>query len=164
MKIILTEDATLRTLKRMTHEIIEKFPSLEDVVLVGILKKGYPIAVKIQEFLHEFSGHSVPVFPLDIQPFRDDTLTKDIPTVALETQHKKIILLDDVLYTGRSVRAAMDALMIPGRPDSISLGILIDRGHRELPIRPDFIGKNIPTSHQEKIIVDPELFTVALES
>ncbi len=163
MKEILTQDATERTLKRMTHEIIETHETLDDLILVGIQKKGVPLAEKIGFFLAEFSGQEVPVFALDIAPFRDDTPNKSLVKHAIETDGKRIILVDDVLYTGRSVRAAMDALMIPGRPAAINLAILVDRGHRELPIRPDFIGKNIPTSHSEKIVVDTHTMSVYLD-
>ncbi len=163
MKEILTPDATIRTLKRMTHEIIEKHETLDDLILVGIQKKGVPLAEKIAFFLQEFTGQTVPVFALDITPFRDDIKDKSLLKNDIETEGKRIILIDDVLYTGRSVRAALDALMIPGRPASINLAILVDRGHREIPIRPDFIGKNIPTSRHENIIVNTESFSVFLD-
>ncbi len=163
MKEILTPDATIRTLKRMAHEIIEKHETLDDVILVGIQKKGVPLAEKMAFFLREFTGKEIPVFALDITPFRDDTKDKALLKNDIETEGKRIILVDDVLYTGRSVRAALDALMIPGRPAEINLAILVDRGHREVPIRPDFIGKNIPTSRHEKIMVDPDTFSVFLD-
>ncbi len=155
MKEIMNQEQLERTLKRMTHEIIERNPNLEDVVLAGILKKGHPIATILKENLKRFAQIDVPVHALDIWPYRDDLDAPEQPaTPAVSIKDKVVILVDDVLYTGRSVRAAMDALTHLGRPRQIQLAILIDRGHRELPIRADYIGKNIPTSRQEHVIVD----------
>ncbi|TVP86762.1 MAG: bifunctional pyr operon transcriptional regulator/uracil phosphoribosyltransferase PyrR [Acholeplasmataceae bacterium] len=155
MKEIMNQEQLERTLKRMTHEIIERNPDLEDVVLAGILKKGHPIATILKENLKRFAQIDVPVHALDIWPYRDDLDAPEQPaTPAVSIKDKVVILVDDVLYTGRSVRAAMDALTHLGRPRQIQLAILIDRGHRELPIRADYIGKNIPTSRQEHVIVD----------
>ncbi|PKK92402.1 MAG: bifunctional pyr operon transcriptional regulator/uracil phosphoribosyltransferase PyrR, partial [Tenericutes bacterium HGW-Tenericutes-7] len=153
-----------RTLKRMTHEIIERNQNLNQIVLVGILKKGLPIATILRDNLKKFADIDVPVFGLDILPYRDDDKKKDQKIVQyIDIQDKRVILVDDVLYTGRSVRAAMDALLDIGRPSHIQLAILIDRGHRELPIRADFIGKNIPTSHREKVVVDMEKELITIE-
>lgn len=153
-----------RTIKRMTHEIIERNQDLKEIVFVGILKKGYPIAQMLKENLKRFADIDVPLFPIDIHAYRDDIHEKVKPSLQdIDIHDKNIILVDDVLYTGRSVRAAMDALSDHGRPKQIQLAILIDRGHRELPIRADYIGKNIPTSRTEKVIVDIEKMNVFLE-
>jgi pyrimidine operon attenuation protein/uracil phosphoribosyltransferase len=164
MKELLNQESIERTLKRMTHEIIERYPDLSQVLLVGILNKGFLVAKKIQEYLKAFSGQDIPTIPLDISAYRDDTKTKPTQKNHLKSSEKDIILIDDVLFTGRSVRAAMDAVVEGGRPRSITLAILIDRGHRELPIRPDFIGKNIPTSRTEKIVVDLNQGVVCIET
>lgn len=155
MKEIMNAEQLSRTLKRMTHEIIEKNQDLKEIVFVGIMKKGYPIANLLKENLKKFAEIDVPVYPIDISSYRDDL--KDKPKLKLQNidiHDKIVILVDDVLYTGRSVRAAMDALSDHGRPKQIELAIVIDRGHREIPIRADFIGKNIPTSKNEKVVVD----------
>ena len=164
MKEIMNAEQLLRTIKRMTHEIIERNQDLKEIVFVGILKKGYPIANMLKENLKRFADIDVPLFPIDIHAYRDDINEKVMPLVQdIDIHDKNIILVDDVLYTGRSVRAAMDALSDHGRPKQIQLAILIDRGHRELPIRADYIGKNIPTSRSEKVIVDIEKMNVFLE-
>jgi len=153
-----------RTLNRMTHEIIEHNQDLSDLVLVGILKKGYPIAQILKDNLKRFADVDVSIYPLDITAYRDDLETKKDPkNQDLNVQNKNVIIVDDVLYTGRSVRAAMDALNDHGRPKQIQLAIVIDRGHRELPIRADYIGKNIPTSRNEKVIVDMLTNTVFID-
>jgi pyrimidine operon attenuation protein / uracil phosphoribosyltransferase len=146
-----------RTLKRMTHEIIEKHSSLESIVLLGVLKKGFPLAKILQKNLKDFANIEIQTFPVDIKAYRDD-LDIQLQKVnqGFNLDKKIVIIVDDVLYTGRTVRAAMDAINFHGRPEKIELAILIDRGHRELPIRADFIGKNIPTSSKEKVIVDLE--------
>lgn len=162
MKELLNPESMERTLKRMTHEMIERYPDLTDVILVGILNKGFLVALKIQTYFKAFTGQDIPSVPLDISAFRDDKKLNPSQKNHLKSDQKNIILIDDVLYTGRSVRAAMDAVIENGRPLSITLGILIDRGHRELPIRPDFIGKNIPTSKDENIIVDVDKGTVVV--
>lgn len=153
-----------RTLKRMTHEIIERNSDLSEIVFVGIMRKGYPIAQMLKDNLKRFSDIDVPVFPIDIFAYRDDVSDKPQPNPqTLSIHDKNVILVDDVLYTGRSVRAAMDALSDHGRPKQIQLAIVIDRGHRELPIRADYIGKNIPTSKSEKVVVDMKNMGVYLE-
>ncbi len=163
MKEILTSEQLSRTLKRMTHEIIEAHSKLEDLILVGILKKGLPIANIIKENLKQFAQIDVPVIGIDITNYRDDVKLEQKGTQQLELENKNVILVDDVLYTGRSVRAAMDAIMDHQRPSKIQLAVLVDRGHRELPIRADFVGKNIPTSKSEKVIVDIENQTVYID-
>jgi pyrimidine operon attenuation protein/uracil phosphoribosyltransferase len=164
MKEIMNGEQLSRTLKRMTHEIIEHNQDLSDLVLVGILKKGYPIAQILKDNLKRFADVDVSIYPLDITAYRDDLETKKDPkNQDLDVQNKNVIIVDDVLYTGRSVRAAMDALNDHGRPKQIQLAIVIDRGHRELPIRADYIGKNIPTSRNEKVIVDMLTNTVFID-
>ncbi len=157
------DDVTMkRALTRITYEIIERNRGIENLVLVGIKTRGIYIAQRIAERLKQLENVEVPVGELDITLYRDDKKgeigepelhSSDIP-VALEG--KEVILVDDVLYTGRTIRAALDAVMDFGRPKRISLAVLVDRGHRELPIRADFVGKNIPTAQTEQIIVEME--------
>jgi pyrimidine operon attenuation protein/uracil phosphoribosyltransferase len=162
-KVLLTSREIGRALARIAHEIIEKNKGPEDVVLVGMRTRGVPLAKRIAEIIEEFEGTPIPVGTLDIGLYRDDISPSelkpanrshtDIPTNIVD---RRVILVDDVLYTGRSIRAAMDALMDMGRPSSIQLAVLIDRGHRELPIRADYVGKNIPSSMDEEIHVQLE--------
>lgn len=156
MKEIIGFEHFNRTLKRMTHEIIEKNDDLSSVILVGIEKKGTPIASEIKKLIFEFENISIPLEKIDISSFRDDEKrVSDVDiTLSENINNKTIILVDDVLYTGRTVRAAMDALMDIGRPKKIELAVFIDRGHRELPIRADFVGKNVPTSKEETVVCD----------
>lgn len=155
MKVIIESEQFLKTLKRLTHEIIEKNEDISDVVLVGIKHKGTPIAKYLSDMIKNLEGVSVPVEEIDINNHRDDDKKQDSQILFKTNINDKIVILvDDVLYTGRSVRAAMDACMDVGRPKKIELAILVDRGHRELPIRADFVGKNIPTSRNENVIVD----------
>jgi pyrimidine operon attenuation protein/uracil phosphoribosyltransferase len=159
-KILLTAREIERALARIGHEIVEKNKGAEDVVLVGMWTRGVPLAKRIAEVIEDFEGTLIPVGTLDIGLYRDDISPSesrpateshtDIPTSITD---RRVILVDDVLYTGRSIRAAMDALMDLGRPKSIQLAVLIDRGHRELPIRADYVGKNIPSSKDEEIQV-----------
>ncbi|MBH5316878.1 bifunctional pyr operon transcriptional regulator/uracil phosphoribosyltransferase PyrR [Paenibacillus sp. GSMTC-2017] len=163
--VIMDETAIRRALTRIAHEIVEKNKGIDDCVIVGIRTRGVYVANRVAERIAEIEGKPVPVYELDITQYRDDRLEysstgvemtaslRDIGGAPLNTKDKIIILFDDVLYTGRTIRAAMDALMDCGRPRSIQLAVLVDRGHRELPIRPDFIGKNVPTSKQEQIDV-----------
>lgn len=161
-KNVLLDDATInRSLTRIAHEILEKNKGGVDLVLVGIKTRGVPLAKRLQEKIKQIEGINVPIGELDITLYRDDlqkAVHGDDPEIKetnIETDMtgKKVILVDDVLYTGRTVRAAMDAVMDLGRPAAIQLAILIDRGHRELPIRADYVGKNIPTSEQEVVFV-----------
>lgn len=153
MKEILSSEQVKRTLRRMTHEIIERNNNLEDIILVGIKTKGIPIASVIQKNLSEFTGINVPFFELDITSYRDDKDLKGLEN-KFSVLNKHVILIDDVLFTGRTARAAMDALIDLGRFKRLELLVLIDRGHRELPIRADYVGKNLPTNKDEKIVLD----------
>lgn len=164
MKEIMNAEQLSRTLKRMTHEIIERNQNLDDIVFVGIMKKGFPIAQILNDNLKRFADVEAKIYPIDIHAYRDDLENKVTPRdQKIDVKDKNVILVDDVLYTGRSVRAAMDALSDHGRPKQIQLAIVIDRGHRELPIRADYIGKNIPTSKNEKVIVDMNEYKVYIE-
>jgi pyrimidine operon attenuation protein/uracil phosphoribosyltransferase len=138
----------------MTHEILEKNDDLSVVVLVGILKKGLPIARLIRENIRLYAGVDVPLVELDISMHRDDDKRKPAAKPDFAVGGKVCILVDDVLYTGRTARAAMDAIVDLGRPKRIEFAVLIDRGHRELPIRADYVGKNAPTSLDETVIVN----------
>ncbi len=156
---ILNENEVQRALKRIAHEIIEKNNGAANICLVGIKRRGVPIAKILADNIEVFEGVKVPTGSLDITFYRDDLSKLDSDPVLNESQiqfdieNKDIILVDDVLYTGRTARAALDALMSFGRPKSVQLAILIDRGHRELPIRGDYVGKNVPTSLYERISV-----------
>jgi len=157
MKVIIDNEQFGRTLKRMTHEIIERNEDLSRIVLVGIERKGTPIAKEIKRLIKVFEDEDVLLDYIDISSHRDDDKKiekRDIKTFSTDINGKIVILVDDVLFTGRSVRAAMDALMDIGRPSKIELAVFIDRGHRELPIRADFVGKSVPTSRNELIICD----------
>jgi pyrimidine operon attenuation protein / uracil phosphoribosyltransferase len=159
-KVLLTPTEMERALARIAHEIVERNKGAEGVVLVGMRTRGVPLAKRIAEIITGFEEILIPVGALDIGLYRDDISPSesrpanhsytDIPTCITDRQ---VILVDDVLYTGRSIRAAMDALMDLGRPKTIQLAVLIDRGHRELPIRADYVGKNIPSSKDEDIQV-----------
>lgn len=148
-----------RALKRVAHEIVEHNEGCEDVVLVGIKTRGVFIAERIAKNIEEFENCKIPVGILDITPHRDDidlenSIThKNCTQIDFDVTAKNVILIDDVLFTGRTVRAGIDAIMSLGRPKSIQLAVLIDRGHRELPIRADYVGKNLPTSKSEDVSV-----------
>jgi len=158
-KILMTAEDIRRTLARIAHEIIEQNKTCENLVLIGMRTRGVPLAKRLTANIENFQGLKIPVGSLDITPYRDDLASlnrqllvkhADIPA---NIDGKSIVLVDDVLYTGRSTRAAMDALIDQGRPQSIQLAVLIDRGHRELPIRADYVGKNIPSAKDEEIQV-----------
>jgi pyrimidine operon attenuation protein / uracil phosphoribosyltransferase len=148
-----------RALSRIAHEVIERNKGVEHVALVGIRRRGIPLAQRLAAKLQEFEGREVPVGTLDITLYRDDlTELSSVPQVHRSQVNFKlpgavVILVDDVLYTGRTVRAALDALLDIGRPAVIQLAVLVDRGHRELPIRADYVGKNVPTSRKEMVEV-----------
>ena len=154
---IMSQDQMRRALKRMSHEILERNSGAKNIVLIGILKRGKPLAETIRDNILQIEGVEVPVAELDVSSFRDDisemVVRKDYLQPALDIESKDIVLVDDVIYTGRTIRAALDACLSTGRAHSIQLAVLIDRGHRELPIRPDFVGKNVPTSKTERVNV-----------
>ena len=157
---ILSKDGISRSLRRISHEILERnASSLDNLTLVGVLTRGAPLARRIAENIEHFEGLKVPVGALDITLHRDDRKTRgEEPRVRgshipFDVAGKTVVLVDDVLYTGRTARAAMDALLELGRPAAIRLAVLVDRGHRELPIRADHVGKNVPTSREETVRV-----------
>ncbi|SFI59604.1 pyrimidine operon attenuation protein / uracil phosphoribosyltransferase [Paenibacillus sp. UNC496MF] len=156
-RVIMDETAIRRALTRIAHEIVEKNKGIDNCVIVGIRTRGIYLAQRIAEQIREIEGRPVEVQELDITQYRDDRekVSAERPAAgsSVGVKDKRVILFDDVLYTGRTIRAAMDALMDLGRPQAIQLAVLVDRGHRELPIRPDYVGKNVPTSKQEQIEV-----------
>ena len=159
-KQIMDAKGIQRALTRIAHEIVEKNKGTDDLVLVGIKRRGGPLAQRLADLIKKIENIKPPVGLRDITPYRDDRRVDDVSEtraeaalLPFEVTGKILVLVDDVLYTGRSVRAAMEALMDRGRPRLIQLAVLIDRGHRELPIRPDFVGKNVPTSRSESIAV-----------
>ncbi len=158
-KIVMAPEDVRRTLTRITHEIIERNKNLKHLMLVGMHTRGVPLARRMAANIEDFEGTKVPVGALDISFYRDDLASLDtqpivhLTDIPASVDDRAIVLVDDVLYTGRSIRAAMDALIDLGRPKSIQLAVLIDRGHRELPIRADYVGKNMPSSRHEEIQV-----------
>jgi pyrimidine operon attenuation protein/uracil phosphoribosyltransferase len=146
-----------RIITRISHEIVERNKGVDNLVLVGVQRRGVPLAERVADSIRSFEGHDVPQGSLDITLYRDDLSTVSHSPVVQGTEipvdikGKNVVLVDDVLYTGRTVRAALDALMDLGRPIAIQLAVIVDRGHRELPIRADFVGKNVPTSKREII-------------
>lgn len=165
---ILDKEAIHRAMLRIAHEILEKNKGTEQLCIVGIRTRGAFLAERLKEYIRQIEGKEVPVGLLDITLYRDDLTLVDTQPIVHETlisfdiTGKKIILIDDVLFTGRTVRAALDALVDFGRPANIQLAVLIDRGHRELPIRADYVGKNIPTSLEQnvKVILEESDHTV----
>jgi pyrimidine operon attenuation protein / uracil phosphoribosyltransferase len=156
---VLTPDGIDRSLRRISHEILERSASnLDNLALVGVLTRGVPLARRISENIRLFEGLDVPVGSLDITLHRDDLAGEEPEMrgsrVPFEVTARTVVLVDDVLYTGRTARAAMDALLELGRPAAIRLAILVDRGHRELPIRADHVGKNVPTARDERVLVN----------
>ena len=156
-KARIMDEATMRrSITRITFEIIERNQGVADLVLVGIRRRGIVLANRIAEKIKELENETVPVVDLDVTPYRDDVadnVEQAKPKVCEPVTGKRVIIVDDVLYTGRTVRAAIDAIMNSGRPECIQLAVMVDRGHRELPIRPDYIGKNLPTSKNEIVHV-----------
>lgn len=156
---IMDKEALRRALVRIAHEIVERNRDLDRVGFVGIRRRGVPIAQRLARSIQEFEGKALPVGSLDITLYRDDlSRLSDQPTVAetdvpFPVEDKHVILCDDVLFTGRTVRAALDALVDLGRPKTVQLAVLVDRGHREIPIRADYVGKNLPTSLRESVTV-----------
>jgi len=156
--VVMDAESMDRALTRIAHEILEANKGLGDIAIVGIMTRGVDMANRLAERLERIEGIAVPVGNLDISFYRDDVAirlspevhTTDIP---YEVEGRTIVLVDDVLYTGRTIRAALDAVMDFGRPSAIQLAVLVDRGHRELPIRADFVGKNVPTARRERVKV-----------
>jgi pyrimidine operon attenuation protein/uracil phosphoribosyltransferase len=165
-KLLLDAEAISRTLSRISHEIIERNDDLGRVALVGIQTRGVPLAARLRRLVAERSGFELPLGALDITFHRDDVHVRDggrapgrqpvvrATSIQFSLEGMTIVLVDDVLYTGRTIRAAIDALMEFGRPARVQLAVLVDRGHRELPIRPDYVGKNLPTGRDERIQVE----------
>jgi len=161
MPIVMDADRIGRTLTRIAHEIVERNKGTDDLALVGIRTRGVPIARRIARTLREITGQDVPTGALDITLYRDDLMRHAVgpqpvvrkTEIQFSIDDRKILLVDDVLYTGRTTRAALDALIDYGRPKAIQLIVLVDRGHRELPIKADYVGKNLPTSPEESVQV-----------
>ena len=163
---LLDDEAIAKALSRIAHEIIERTDELESVALVGIQSRGAPLASRLRRLVEERCGVSLPVGALDITFHRDDVHVRDggrppgrqpvvrATSIAFPIEGMTVVLVDDVLYTGRTIRAAIDALLEYGRPARVQLAVLVDRGHRELPIRPDYVGKNLPTGRDERIQVE----------
>ncbi|SIT67724.1 bifunctional pyr operon transcriptional regulator/uracil phosphoribosyltransferase PyrR [Edaphobacillus lindanitolerans] len=158
---LLDEKAISRAVTRIAHEIIERNKGVEGCILVGIKTRGVHIASRLADKIEQIEGEPIEMGELDITLYRDDIRKPEMEAplvqqvdIKQDVTDRKVILVDDVLYTGRTVRAAMDAVMDIGRPSSIQLAVLVDRGHRELPIRPDYVGKNVPTSSEERITVE----------
>ncbi|MEJ8555192.1 bifunctional pyr operon transcriptional regulator/uracil phosphoribosyltransferase PyrR [Tepidibacter sp. Z1-5] len=157
---LMDDKAIARAITRISYEIIEKNKGIEDVVLVGIKTRGVPLADRIGKKIKSIEEKEINIGKVDITLYRDDLSKADVDPILngtdidFDINNKKVVLIDDVLYTGRTVRAAMDAVMDIGRPKSIQLAVLVDRGHRELPIRADYVGKNVPTSNEEIISVN----------
>src|SRR3954463_11748230 len=161
MALVMDAERMARALTRMAHEILERNRGLDEIALVGIRRRGVPLARRISRSLHEINGDEVPTGALDITLYRDDLMRHPVgpqplvrrTEIPFSIDSRKILLVDDVLYTGRTIRAALDALIDFGRPRAIQLVVLVDRGHRELPIKADYVGKNLPTSPEESVQV-----------
>ena len=161
MPVVMDADRIGRTLTRIAHEIVERNKGVEDLALVGVRTRGVPIARRIARALREITGHDVPTGALDITLYRDDLMRHAVgpqpvvrrTEIQFSIDNRKILLVDDVLYTGRTTRAALDALIDYGRPKAIQLVVLVDRGHRELPIKADYVGKSLPTAADESVQV-----------
>ena len=159
MALVMDADRMARALIRMAHEILERNRGLDEIALVGIRTRGVPLARRISRSLHEINGDEVPTGALDITLYRDDLMRHPVgpqplvrrTEIPFSIDDRKILLVDDVLYTGRTIRAALDALIDFGRPQAIQLVVLVDRGHRELPIKADYVGKNLPTSLKQSV-------------
>lgn len=160
MTVLLDESGIKRALTRISHEILERNKGVQGIVLIGIRSGGAYLAEEIGRCMEIIEGVRIPVGAVDITLYRDDIKSQSahLPVgktdIAFSLEEKRVVLVDDVLFTGRTIRAAMDALMDHGRPSSIQLAVLIDRGHRELPIRADFVGRNVPTSLKENVAVN----------
>ncbi len=158
MATAVLDDADIRrSLRRIAHEIVERCRTTDDVVLIGIHSRGVPLAERLAVELASIGDHDVPLGRLDIGLYRDDLASRPTPSLARTEvpalDDKTVVLVDDVLYTGRTIRAALDALADLGRPAAVQLAVLVDRGHRQLPIRADYVGKNLPTNPDERVTV-----------
>ena len=154
MRKLVDAEKLVRTIRRISHEIIERNGNLDKLVLLGIMKNGVPMANLIKENIKKIENIDVPTYELDITGYRDDKHVDSFDKLDVDLTGKTVIVVDDVLFTGRTVRAGMDAIIDLGRPSKIQLAVLIDRGHRELPIRADYVGRNIPTSMRELVKVN----------
>lgn len=155
-RTIMDDKAVARAVARISYEIIEHNKGTDNLCIIGILSRGVPLGKRIAAKLEELEKNKVPFGVLDITPYRDDMTvseSSEMSDIPFSIKDKNVVLVDDVIFTGRSVRAAIDALIKRGRPRSIQLAVLVDRGHRELPLRPDYVGKNLPTSHSEVVKV-----------
>ena len=160
-RLLMDQDAIMRAIRRISHEILERNKGLSNALIVGIERRGVILAKRLQAEIERIEGIRIECESLNVAMYRDDRDARDArqkegKPCTIDTTEKTIILVDDVLYTGRTIRAALNALMTSGRPKSIQLAVLVDRGHRELPIRADYVGKNIPTSHLESVRVAVE--------
>ena len=154
-RLLMDQDAIMRAIRRISHEILERNKGLSNALIVGIERRGVILAKRLQAEIERIEGIRIECESLNVAMYRDARQKEGKPCT-IDTTEKTIILVDDVLYTGRTIRAALNALMTSGRPKSIQLAVLVDRGHRELPIRADYVGKNIPTSHLESVRVAVE--------
>ena len=161
MPVVLDAQRIARSLARIAHEILERNPVVEELALIGIRRRGVPLAKRLAQTIHDIHHHNIPTGALDITLYRDDLMRTAVAAqpvvrrteIPFSLDDKRILLVDDVLYTGRTIRAALDALTEFGRPKAIQLVVLVDRGHRELPIKADYVGKNIPTSLTQSVQV-----------
>ena len=161
MPVVMDADRMARTLTRIAHEILERNRGIEELALIGIRRRGVPLARRLAQTIRDISQHDVPTGALDITLYRDDLMRHAVGAqpvirrteIPFSIDDKRILLVDDVLYTGRTIRAALDALIEFGRPKAIQLVVLVDRGHRELPIKADYVGKNLPTSLSQSVQV-----------
>ena len=157
-RVILDDEQVGRTLRRIAHELVEKHADLDQLALVGIYTRGALLAERLRDLIEQFTGRSVPTGALDISFYRDDVRVHPQPVVKatrldFPIDGRSVVLVDDVLFTGRTIRSAIEALFGYGRPERVQLAVLVDRGHRELPIRPDYVGKNLPTARGERVNV-----------
>jgi pyrimidine operon attenuation protein/uracil phosphoribosyltransferase len=161
-KVVLDQDDMRRTLVRIAHEIVEKNADADRLAIVGIHRRGAPLAARLKRLVDDLLDADVPLGALDISFYRDDVGTRaaepevHASNLDFDVEGRTVVIVDDVLYTGRTVRAAIEALFDYGRPARVQLAVVADRGHRELPIRPDYVGKNLPTSHRERVNVRVE--------
>lgn len=158
MPQVMTGDDLRRAIRRIAHEILERHQGADRVILVGIHSRGVPLAEELADAIDEMEGVKIPVGELDVGMYRDDlgirpTTRLSRTLIPVDLTDEKVVLVDDVLYTGRTIRAALDALLSLGRPAKVELAVMVDRGHRQLPIRPDYVGKNLPTAESDKVKV-----------